>query len=56
MPKMNAAKTNGAYGIGMCMPLMDKISNATTIMIAERRKINFLSLIGNFIIENILSD
>jgi hypothetical protein len=38
------------------MPMMDKISNATTMVIAERRKRNFLSLIGNFIIENILDD
>ena len=38
------------------MPMIDKISNATTNVIAERRKINFLSLIGSFIIENILSE
>ena len=56
MPRMNAANTKGAYGIGMCMPMIDKISNATTMVIAERRKINLLSLIGNFIIENILDD
>ena len=47
---MNMAKTKGAYGIGMCMQMIDKTSNATTIVIAERRKINFLSLMGNFIV------
>jgi len=30
--------------------MIERISNATTIVIAERRKRNFLSLIGNFIV------
>jgi hypothetical protein len=47
---MKAAKTKGANGIGMCMPIMERISKATTMVIAERRKRNFLSLIGNFIV------
>jgi len=29
---------------------MDKTSNKITMMIAERRKRNFLSFIGNFIV------
>jgi len=53
---MKIAKIKGAYVIGIFMPMMDKTSNAITIAIAERRKINFLSLIGSFIIENILND
>jgi hypothetical protein len=40
----------------MFMPMMDKTSNAITIAIAERRKRNFLSLIGSFIFENLLID
>jgi len=47
---MKMEKTKGAYGMGMCMPTMDRNSKATTIAIAKRRKINFLSFMGNFIL------
>ncbi len=48
MPKIKAANTIGAKGIGMLMPMMDKTSKATTIVIAKRRKINLLSPNGSF--------
>ena len=34
----------------MCMPMMDKISNATTIVIAKRRKRNFYRGMESFIL------
>ena len=49
MLRIKAAKTKGAYGIGMFMPRMERISNVTTIAIVERRMRNFLSFNGKFI-------
>ncbi len=56
MIKMKVAKMKGAYGIGMSIPIMERISNVTTIEIANRRKRNFLSLIGSFIVVFFLAE
>ena len=60
MLRIKAAKTKGAYGIGMFMPRMERISNVTTIAIVENIFFHFSSLSVYFffilIMANISSD